>query len=60
MKEDEKSRTCSRCGGNEKCMHNLVGNLKGRGHLGDLVVDMRIILILMLKKWTVRVWTGFR
>jgi hypothetical protein len=37
----------------------LSENLKGRNHLGNLVVDGRIILKLILWKYGGRVWTGF-
>jgi hypothetical protein len=37
----------------------LVGNLKGRGHLGDLDVDRRILLKQILKKWGVKLWAEF-
>jgi len=30
-----------------------------RDHLGDLGVDGRIIVNWILKKWDVRLWTGF-
>jgi hypothetical protein len=33
-------------------------NLKGRDHLGDLVVDGRIILKYMLNTQGARVWAG--
>jgi hypothetical protein len=34
-------------------------NLKGRNHLGELGVDRRIMLKLILKKYDMRVWTEF-
>ena len=34
------------------------GNLKERGHLGDPVTDVRIILSWIFKKWDVGIWTG--
>jgi hypothetical protein len=36
----------------------LVGNLRGRNHLGDLGVDRSIILRWNFRKWDVGVWTG--
>jgi hypothetical protein len=33
--------------------------MKGKGHLGKLGVDDRIILKCILKKQSVRIWTGF-
>jgi hypothetical protein len=35
------------------------GNLRERGHLGNLGVDERIILRWIFVKWDVGVWTGF-
>jgi hypothetical protein len=36
---------------NEKFIHNFVGNLKGRDHhLGELIIDGKIILKLIVKK----------
>jgi hypothetical protein len=37
----------------------LVKNLHGRDHLEDSGMDGRIILICILKKLGIRVWTGF-
>jgi hypothetical protein len=34
-------------------------NLKGRDHLGDTDIDRMMIIKLILKKYGVRVWTGF-
>jgi hypothetical protein len=36
-----------------------LGILKGRDPMGDLVVSGRIMLKGIIKKWGVRVWTGF-
>ena len=36
----------------------LLGNLRGRDHLGDPGVDGRIILRWIFRKWDVRAWTG--
>jgi len=36
----------------------LVGNPEGKDHLGDPGVDGRIMLIWILRKWDVGVWTG--
>jgi len=36
----------------------LVGNLRERNHLGDPVIDGRIILRWTFRKWDVVVWTG--
>jgi len=33
--------------------------VKGRAHLQDLSIDVRIVLICILKKYGVRVWTVF-
>jgi hypothetical protein len=34
------------------------GNLRERDHLGDPGIDGSIILIWILRKWDVEVWTG--
>jgi hypothetical protein len=34
-------------------------NLKGRDHLEDLSIDGSVILKCVLKKYGVRMWTGF-
>jgi len=34
------------------------GNLRIRDHLGDTVVDGRVILRWMFREWDVGVWTG--
>jgi hypothetical protein len=34
------------------------GDLRERDHLGEIGVDGRIILRLVLRKWYVGVWTG--
>ena len=36
----------------------LVGKPEGKNHLGDPVVDGRIILRWIFRKWDVGVWTG--
>jgi len=36
----------------------LVRNLRERNHLGDPVIDGRIILRWTFRKWDVVVWTG--
>jgi hypothetical protein len=35
------------------------GNREGRDHLGHIGVDGKIILKSIIKKYDVRVWTGF-
>jgi hypothetical protein len=37
----------------------LLGSLKGRDRFGDLSIDGRIILKLILKEWGGIVWAGF-
>jgi hypothetical protein len=39
------------CGGEERCIRGLVGNLRERDHLGDPGIDGRIILKCICKKW---------
>jgi len=36
----------------------LVGKPEGKNHLRDPVLDGRIILRWIFRKWDVRVWTG--
>jgi hypothetical protein len=36
----------------------LVGNLRESYHLEDPIVDGRIILICIVRKWDVGTWTG--
>jgi hypothetical protein len=35
------------------------GNLKGRDHLEDLGVDVKLILKSILRKYSGKMWTGF-
>jgi hypothetical protein len=37
----------------------LVGNVKGKDHVGDMCLDGRIILKWVLKKGNMSEWTGF-
>ena len=46
---------CSAYGGEER---RIQGNLRGRDHLGDPSVDVRIILRWIVRMWDVGVWTG--
>jgi hypothetical protein len=40
--------------------HNiLVGKPEGKNHLGDVGVEESTTLDWILKKWRVKVWTGF-
>jgi len=39
------------CGGEERCIRGLLGNLRERDHLGDPGIDGRIILKYICKKW---------
>ena len=41
---------CGTCGGDERCMKGLMGNLREREHLKDPGVDGRIILKWILEK----------
>jgi hypothetical protein len=53
------SDTCSEHGRDEKCKTFRLENLKGRNHLQDLGVDVKITLKEALKKQAGRVLTGF-
>ena len=45
-------------GGREVCTGFWWGNLTEKDHLGDPVVDGRIILRWVFRKWAVGPWTG--
>jgi hypothetical protein len=61
MKDDEMGRACSTCG-RSKIVNtkSQSKNIKKRNHLGDLGVDGKIILKLILKKQGVRMQTGLK
>jgi hypothetical protein len=42
----------------EKYIQNLVVNLKGRRHVGNIRTDVRIILKFILDKYIMTVFTG--
>jgi hypothetical protein len=42
----------------EACIGFGWGNLRERDHCGDPVIDWRIILRWIFRKWDVGVWTG--
>jgi hypothetical protein len=42
----------------EACSRFWSGNLRKKGHWGELCVDGRIILRWIFRKWVVGVWTG--
>ena len=46
------------CGARRGAYRILVGKPEGRNHLEDPGVDRRIILIRIIRKWDLRVWTG--
>jgi hypothetical protein len=48
-------------GGGRREIHAryLVGKPEGKDHLEDLGLDVRIILIRILKIWDGRAWSGF-
>jgi hypothetical protein len=48
----------ARMGERRGCTWFWWGNLKERGHLGDLGVNWRIILKWIFRKWDVGIWTG--
>jgi hypothetical protein len=52
-------RAGSTRGRDKKCIQTFVGNLNGRDHLGDLGVDGKIVFMSSLKKWYMRLCTGF-
>jgi len=58
IEKNEIGGACSTYGGEEKCVQGLGGNLRGRGHLGDIDVDGTIILRWISRKWNLGVWTG--
>jgi len=44
---------CSVYGGEERCIHGFLGNLRERDHLGDPGVDGMMILRGIFRKWDV-------
>jgi hypothetical protein len=54
-------RECSTHHRDEKCIPTAIQsvNPRGRDRVGIVGVDVRIILKRILKKWRVRLWTGF-
>jgi len=50
---------CSMHGKNDSYIQNVNWKTRGRDHLGDLGVDGRVILKLILKLYVLRMWTGF-
>jgi hypothetical protein len=45
-------------GKEEACAGFWLGNLRERGHWGDPVVDGRIIIVWIFRKWDVEEWAG--
>jgi hypothetical protein len=50
--------TCSTYWGEERFIQGSGGETRESGHLEDPVVDGRIKLRWIFRKWDVRVWTG--
>jgi hypothetical protein len=44
--------------GREKCLQILVGDLRGRDHLGGIGIDKGIVLERRVKKECVKLWTA--
>jgi hypothetical protein len=60
VEEDEIGVACSMHGRDEKIVQKFSQKaLKGRDHLKDLYINVRIILNWILKKYYVMNWTGF-
>jgi hypothetical protein len=59
VKEDEMSGQVACVGKKRNAYKYLVGNLKERNHLEDLVVDGRMTLKRTLNKQDARVWARF-
>jgi hypothetical protein len=51
-------RTCSTYGERRGVYRVLVGKPEGCVHLEDPIVDGRLILRWIFRKWDVEVWTG--
>ena len=58
IEKNEMGGACSAYGDRRGIYRVLVGNLRERNHLGDPVVDGRIILRWIFRKWDVGVWNG--
>jgi hypothetical protein len=51
---------CSRNGGRRNVYRVLVSKSEVRVYLGDPVIDVRILLRWIFRKWNVGQWTGSR
>jgi hypothetical protein len=50
IKEDEMGGPCSTIGRYEKCRHNLIGNLEGKGPLGKSMREREDKMNCILRK----------
>jgi hypothetical protein len=57
MEKNEMGGACSTCGGRRGAYRIMVRKPEGKNHLGDPVLDGRIILKWIFKKWH-GAWTG--
>ena len=59
IEKNKMGGVCSAYGGRGEAYTGFWwGNLRERDRLGDLGIDVRIILRWILRKWDVGVWTG--
>jgi hypothetical protein len=59
IEKNEMGDACSTYGGEETCIQGFGGGkLREGDHLENPVVDGRIILRWIFRKWDVRAWTG--
>jgi hypothetical protein len=58
MEKNEMGRACKTYGRGEAYTGFWWGNLRGRDHLEDPGVDVRIKLRWIFRNWDVGVWTG--
>jgi hypothetical protein len=58
MEKSEIGGACRTYGEKERCIQGFWwGNLRERDHLENAGLDGKIILIWILRKWDVEVWT---
>jgi hypothetical protein len=57
---DEIGETCSMHGTDEKCIKSIVKNPEEKRPLGDIGVNVSMILKRILGKYGIKLWIGFK